>query len=67
MVIYLQVQEDMRRAKAAAEAGVPYIYDVIAVDGDNDPLIFKLVRGAAGMAINASTGRLSWWSHPART
>jgi len=43
-----------------AVAGEPYVYDVSAVDGDRDVLVFKLVKAPAGMVINASTGHVEW-------
>jgi hypothetical protein len=43
-----------------AVAGELYVYDVSAVDGDRDVLVFKLVKAPAGMTVNGSTGRLEW-------
>ncbi len=45
----------------AAEAlGDTYVYDVEAVDADGDALIYRLLRGPAGMTIEAGSGRLVW-------
>jgi hypothetical protein len=40
--------------------GQTYIYNVRALDPDGDKLTYELLRGPAGMAIDAVTGRLSW-------
>jgi hypothetical protein len=48
------------RPPAQATAGEPYVYDVTADDGDHDVLVFKLAKAPAGMAINATSGRLEW-------
>jgi len=43
-----------------AVAGQPYGYNVTAVDGDNDTLLFSLPAAPAGMAINSSGGSIAW-------
>ncbi len=40
--------------------GQTYVYNVRALDPDGDKLTYELLRGPAGMAIDAATGRLSW-------
>jgi RHS repeat-associated protein len=37
-----------------------YIYDVEALDSDNDSLIYSLVNAPQGMIINANTGIINW-------
>ena len=37
-----------------------YLYDVDAVDPDNDPISYSLVSGPAAMSINPKTGMLAW-------
>lgn len=44
--------------------GLPYRYDVQAVDPDGDPLTYRLVTSPPGMIID-SLGRVSWTSTPA--
>jgi hypothetical protein len=44
----------------SAEAGVPYSYNVTAVDGDKDKLQFKLSKAPANMTVDAETGRIQW-------
>ena len=43
-------------------AGQAYIYDVRAVDSDGDALVYELLRGPGGMAIDSGSGRISWTS-----
>src|SRR5439155_1250207 len=43
-----------------AAAGLPYSYPVSATDPDGDPLVFSLVQGPQGMAIDPATGRVVW-------
>ena len=38
-------------------AGQTYIYDVQAVDPDGDALVYELLRGPAGMAIDSGSGQ----------
>ncbi len=40
------------------DVGVEYAYDVIASDEDNDVLIYSLIEGPEGMAINGS--KITW-------
>ena len=47
---------------AGVGAGQIYIYDVQAVDPDGDALVYVLLRGPAGMAIDSRSGRISWTS-----
>jgi hypothetical protein len=49
----------------SATAGQAYTYKVIAYDADGDPLSYVLVKGPAGMTMNASTGVVSWMPTPA--
>ncbi|MEK6839740.1 MAG: right-handed parallel beta-helix repeat-containing protein, partial [Nanoarchaeota archaeon] len=42
-----------------------YIYDVEAVDPDNDPLTFKL-QGPRGMRINTTSGLITWMARKPR-
>ena len=44
----------------AAEAAVPYEYDVTGVDGDNDPLQYNLTRSPIYMTIDHGTGNIYW-------
>lgn len=37
-----------------------YSYSVQAIDGDSDPITYRLVQGPAGSAIDAGTGLLTW-------
>ena len=41
-------------------SGVSYAYNVIAVDGDNDMMVFGLNKKPEGMSINSKTGQISW-------
>jgi hypothetical protein len=47
---------------ALGASGQTYVYSVRAVDPDGDKLTYELLRGPAGMAIDAGSGRLSWTS-----
>lgn len=40
-------------------SGIPYRYQVLADDPDGDPIAFQLLRGPAGMTVDAS-GLISW-------
>ncbi|MBI5184179.1 MAG: VCBS repeat-containing protein [Nitrospinae bacterium] len=44
----------------AASIGAPYVYDAAAGDPDGDVLAYALLKGPAGMAIEPSTGRITW-------
>jgi hypothetical protein len=48
-----------------ADPGQLYQYAVTATDAENDPLTFDLSLRAAGMAIDAATGLLTWIPSPA--
>ena len=39
-----------------------YAYDVDAIDPDADPLSFSLIEGPRGMAIDPTSGALSWFA-----
>ena len=43
-----------------ATAGRPYEYQIAADDADGDALTYKLDWGPAGMAVDGSTGLLTW-------
>jgi hypothetical protein len=43
-----------------ATGGIQYNYNVVAIDGDNDPLIYGIAAGQRNMTINATTGWLTW-------
>ena len=43
-----------------ATMGVQYIYNIMAVDPDNDILTFSLYNPPAGMNLDAGSGMLSW-------
>ncbi len=45
---------------APVGSGQIYVYDVRAVDPDGDTLVYELLRGPAGMAIDSGSGRISW-------
>jgi hypothetical protein len=47
---------------ALAGLGEAYVYNVQTVDPDGDALTYELLRGPAGMVIDAGSGRLSWTS-----
>jgi hypothetical protein len=42
------------------EVGVPYYYNVTAVDGDNDVLHYSLPKAPPGLTIDSLTGRIRW-------
>ncbi|MBD2341779.1 DUF4114 domain-containing protein, partial [Calothrix sp. FACHB-156] len=44
----------------AAAINQQYIYDVDAIDGDNDPLQYSLLTAPQGMIIDENTGLISW-------
>jgi hypothetical protein len=43
-----------------ANVSVPYIYNILAVDPNNDTLRYELASGPSGMAVNPITGVLTW-------
>jgi len=43
-----------------ATTGLPYSYDAIATDADNDTLLYSLATSPAGMTIDASSGKIAW-------
>jgi len=43
-----------------AVPGQQYVYNVTAVDGDNEPLTFELPQKPAGMTIDPVIGNISW-------
>lgn len=43
-----------------AEPGIPYSYDVIALDGDRDALRYSLARAPPNMTIDLNRGTLQW-------
>jgi fibro-slime domain-containing protein/RHS repeat-associated protein len=45
----------------------PYVYDVDALDPDNDPLTYSLLDGPEGMAIDPVTGLITWSPGPGVT
>lgn len=47
-------------AITSATVGFEYLYAVSALDPDLDPLLFSLVEGPVGMAIDPPTGLLRW-------
>jgi DNA-binding MarR family transcriptional regulator len=47
-----------------AEPGVPYSYQVVAVDGDRDTLHYRLARSPAGMTIDPAGGKVDWLPGP---
>ena len=47
-------------APDSATVGVPYGYDAVATDPDQDPLTFDLPVHPAGMAVDPATGRVGW-------
>jgi hypothetical protein len=46
-----------------ATAGIEYQYQVMAVDGDNDPLSYVLVDKPLDMRMNPQTGLVNWIPH----
>jgi RHS repeat-associated protein len=47
-----------------ALVGHPYAYSAAASDPDGDPLTFSLAVGPTGMAVDATTGRVTWAPAP---
>ena len=45
-------------------AAPAYRYDVEAIDPDHDPLTYSLTAAAPGMAIDASSGVITWFAPP---
>lgn len=43
-----------------AKADTAYAYTVSAADNENDPLTYSLSTAPSGMAVNPSTGQISW-------
>ena len=43
-----------------------YRYDADAIDPDNDPLTYSIVRGPGGLIINSQTGALLWAASPSQ-
>ena len=43
-----------------ALTGTTYQYQIEATDPDNDTLVYELIDGPDGMAVDASTGELTW-------
>ena len=43
-----------------ALSGKQYVYPVIAIDADNDTLMYRLTESPAGMAIVEATGKITW-------
>nr|MDA8413462.1 Ig-like domain-containing protein [Desulfobacteraceae bacterium] len=43
----------------SAKTGVQYVYQITAIDVENDPLTYTLVQAPPGMAMSP-TGRISW-------
>jgi len=43
-----------------AFTGEEYRYQVLSADGDEDPVEYALVKGPTGMAIDPTTGLISW-------
>jgi RHS repeat-associated protein len=54
--------------RRSVRAGTPYVYFVTATDRNGDPLSFRLVKGPAGMALEATASalsqQLSWATAP---
>jgi RHS repeat-associated protein len=40
--------------------GLPYVYQAMASDPDNDPLTFSLLIDPAGMTVDAVSGKVTW-------
>jgi RHS repeat-associated protein len=54
-------------AQTSATVGAPYVYDVDATDPDvGNALIYSLTTAPAGMAINPTTGLITWTPTPAQ-
>lgn len=47
-------------AATSATALMPYNYDVLASDADDDPLTFSLLAAPVGASIGTSNGQISW-------
>ena len=43
-----------------ADAGLPYIYKVIADDPDGDEITYSIISNATGLKIDSKTGLISW-------
>ncbi len=48
------------RPLRSAQLGVPYVYDVDAVDPDGDAIAYSLISAPQAMAIDADSGRITW-------
>ncbi len=44
----------------SATEGILYLYDVDAVDADDDSLVFSIMTGPSGMTIDSATGVIQW-------
>ncbi len=49
-----------------AAVGSGYLYSLLAVDAENDPLTYSLIEAPAGMTIDARTGEIAWTSTAAQ-
>jgi RHS repeat-associated protein len=48
-------------ANTSPQVGKPFEYQAIAIDADGDPVTYRLINSVpGGIAINATTGLLSW-------
>jgi hypothetical protein len=48
------------RPSTEAIPGAPYAYQATAADPDHDALTFTLLTGPVGMAVDGSTGKVTW-------
>ena len=45
---------------ATGKVGQTYVYDVSAMDPDNDPISYSLISGPTGLTINTASGLILW-------
>ncbi len=60
---YIQVNQQPEITTTPSDSayiGVPYIYDIDAIDPDGDLLRYELLNGPAGVSLNPMTGQLAW-------
>jgi RHS repeat-associated protein len=43
-----------------AAMGIGYLYTVLAIDAENDPLTYSLIDAPGGMTIDSRTGEIAW-------
>ncbi len=51
----------------SASVSAPYIYQATASDPDDDPLTFAVISGPSGMAVDPTTGLVTWTPSSSQT